>query len=62
MMDPSLHFDWDQWDAVFGQQIPVADEFMELDTLVGFGLSDIRGPQPALNPGMSYDTHIGGPV
>ncbi|KAL2000708.1 hypothetical protein VTN02DRAFT_2742 [Thermoascus thermophilus] len=40
MVDPNLHFDWDQWDAVFGQHLPVADEFMELDPVAGFGLGD----------------------
>ncbi|EED22337.1 C6 transcription factor, putative [Talaromyces stipitatus ATCC 10500] len=41
MMDPNLSFDWDQWDAVFGQQIPMADEIIELDPVaggLGFGL------------------------
>jgi hypothetical protein len=42
MMDPNLNFDWDQWDAVFGQHLPVADEFMELDP-VGFGFPDLGG-------------------
>lgn len=31
MVDPNITFDWDQWDAVFGQHLPVADELMELD-------------------------------
>lgn len=31
MVDPNINFDWDQWDAVFGQHLPVADELMELD-------------------------------
>jgi hypothetical protein len=25
------HFDWDQWDAVFGQHVPVDDPMMEMD-------------------------------
>ncbi|KKA19782.1 C6 transcription factor [Rasamsonia emersonii CBS 393.64] len=41
MMDPNLTFDWDQWDAVFGQQLPVADELMELDPVAGLGLPDL---------------------
>ncbi|KAE8355963.1 fungal-specific transcription factor domain-containing protein [Aspergillus coremiiformis] len=43
MMDPSLHFDWDQWDAVFGQHLPVADELMELDPVAGFEFGDLGG-------------------
>lgn len=35
MVDPNLNFDWDQWDAVFGQHLPVADELMELDPVSG---------------------------
>jgi hypothetical protein len=41
MVDPNLNFDWDQWDAVFGQQLPVADELMELDPVEGLGLPDL---------------------
>lgn len=41
MVDPNLNnFDWDQWDAVFGQHLPVADELMELDAVVGFEFAD----------------------
>ncbi|EEP78092.1 predicted protein [Uncinocarpus reesii 1704] len=29
--DPNVNFDWDQWDAVFGQYLPVVDGFMDLD-------------------------------
>ncbi|KAL2823054.1 fungal-specific transcription factor domain-containing protein [Aspergillus granulosus] len=36
MIDPNLNFDWDQWDAVFGQHLPVSDELMELDPVTGF--------------------------
>lgn len=36
MVDSSLNFDWDQWDAVFGQHLPVPDEFMEVDPVAGF--------------------------
>ncbi|WEW54600.1 hypothetical protein PRK78_000020 [Emydomyces testavorans] len=32
--DPSVHFDWDQWDAVFGQHLPVVDGFMEIDSSI----------------------------
>lgn len=31
----SLTFDWDQWDAVFGQQLPMADELSGLDPVAG---------------------------
>lgn len=41
MVDPNLNFDWDQWDAVFGLQLPVADELMELDPVEGLGLPDL---------------------
>ncbi|KAE8337385.1 hypothetical protein BDV24DRAFT_167386 [Aspergillus arachidicola] len=43
MMDPNLNFDWDQWDAVFGQHLPVADELMELDPVAGFEFGDLGG-------------------
>lgn len=34
LLNPSsmIDFDWDQWDAVFGQPLPVVDETMDLDT------------------------------
>lgn len=51
MVDPNLNFDWDQWDAVFGQHLPVADELMELDPVAGFEFPDL-GPSVA-------DTGIG---
>jgi hypothetical protein len=41
MVDPNLNFDWDQWDAVFGQHLPVADELMELDPVAGFEFGDL---------------------
>ncbi|KAL1860938.1 hypothetical protein Plec18170_001452 [Paecilomyces lecythidis] len=50
MMDPNLNFDWDQWDAVFGQHLPVADEFMELDPVAGFGFPDLGGHVGDQNP------------
>lgn len=40
MVDPNFHFDWDRWDAVFGQHLPVADELMELDPVSGFEFND----------------------
>ncbi|KAJ5490747.1 hypothetical protein N7539_002314 [Penicillium diatomitis] len=48
MVDPNLNFDWDQWDAVFGQHLPVADELMELDPVSGLDLANpsmISGPE-----------------
>ncbi|KAL2827615.1 hypothetical protein BDW59DRAFT_144071 [Aspergillus cavernicola] len=41
MIDPNLNFDWDQWDAVFGQHLPVSDELMELDPVMGFDFGDL---------------------
>lgn len=41
MVDPNLNFDWDQWDAVFGQHLPVSDELMELDPVTGFEFEDL---------------------
>ncbi|PLN86667.1 Zn(II)2Cys6 transcription factor [Aspergillus taichungensis] len=42
MVDPNnLNFDWDQWDAVFGQHLPVADELMELDPVNGLEFGDL---------------------
>ncbi|KAL5339900.1 hypothetical protein BJX70DRAFT_362797 [Aspergillus crustosus] len=41
MVDPNLNFDWDQWDAVFGQHLPVSDELMELDPVTGFEYGDL---------------------
>lgn len=51
MVDPNLNFDWDQWDAVFGQQLPVADELMELDPVAGLEFTNLG--DSALNPGVS---------
>ncbi|KAJ5114292.1 hypothetical protein NUU61_000051 [Penicillium alfredii] len=41
MVDPNLNFDWDQWDAVFGQHLPVADELMELDPVSGLDFANL---------------------
>ncbi|KAL3467961.1 fungal-specific transcription factor domain-containing protein [Aspergillus heterothallicus] len=41
MIDPNINFDWDQWDAVFGQHLPVSDELMELDPVTGFEFGGI---------------------
>ena len=30
--DHNVNFDWDQWDAVFGQYLPVVDGYMDLDS------------------------------
>jgi len=66
MIDPNLHFDWDQWDAVFGQQISVADEFMELDPVAGLGMSDFSNASGgssnigdgSTTMGMVYDSRM----
>ncbi|KAJ5712115.1 hypothetical protein N7488_006271 [Penicillium malachiteum] len=44
MVDPNLNFDWDQWDAVFGQHLPVSDELMELDPVSGLEFTNLRVP------------------
>ncbi|GJP95185.1 hypothetical protein AlacWU_08084 [Aspergillus niger] len=49
MVDPNLNFDWDQWDAVFGQHLPVADELMELDPVTGFEFGDLGSAAYASN-------------
>jgi hypothetical protein len=41
MVDPNINFDWDQWDAVFGQHLPVADDLMELDPVSGLDFSHL---------------------
>ncbi|KAI2737860.1 transcriptional regulator family: Fungal Specific TF [Penicillium roqueforti] len=52
MVDPNLNFDWDQWDAVFGQHLPVADDLMELDPVSGLDLttSTFHGTSPINMP------------
>lgn len=47
MVDPNLNFDWDQWDAVFGQHLPVSDELMELDPVTGFEFGDLGAAERA---------------
>ena len=44
MVDPNINFDWDQWDAVFGQHLPVADELMELDPVSGLDFANLAFP------------------
>lgn len=51
MIDPNLNFDWDQWDAVFGQHLPVADELMELDPVAGLEFANFGNT--AMNSGVS---------
>ena len=42
MIDPSLNFDWGEWDNIFGQSLPVADELMELDQVTGLAFADLE--------------------
>lgn len=42
MIDPSLNFDWGEWDNNFGQTLPVADELMELDQVTGLAFADLE--------------------
>ena len=42
MMDPSLNFDWGEWDNIFGRSLPVADELMELDQVTGLAFADLE--------------------
>ncbi|OJJ45807.1 hypothetical protein ASPZODRAFT_69040 [Penicilliopsis zonata CBS 506.65] len=44
MIDPNFAFDWDQWDAVFGHYLPVADDLMDLDPMAGFEFPDLKKP------------------
>lgn len=53
MVDPNLNFDWDQWDAVFGQHLPVSDELMELDAASGLEFANFG--VPTLNLGNGID-------
>lgn len=56
----SLNFDWDEWNAVFGQDLPVVDAFMDLDMIMnpGSGVS----PGAAVSPGIGAagTTSVGG--
>jgi len=40
--EPEHHFDWEQWDAVFGQYVPL-DDFMDLDEHSHWSLGDWQG-------------------
>ncbi|KAL5042569.1 hypothetical protein BDW71DRAFT_211107 [Aspergillus fruticulosus] len=51
MVDQNLNFDWDQWDAVFGQHLPVSDDLMELDPVTGVEFGDLGVPGPASQAG-----------
>ncbi|KAJ5950447.1 uncharacterized protein N7479_008860 [Penicillium vulpinum] len=42
MIDPSFNFDWVEWDNIFGQSLPVADELMELDHVTGLAFADLE--------------------
>lgn len=54
MVDPNLNFDWDQWDAVFGQHLPVSDELMELDPVAGLDFANIGMPSTNTSPGGNF--------
>jgi hypothetical protein len=53
MADPNanVQFDWDQWNAVFGEYLPLADELMELDPQLDDNL--------VANPGASQPAQYG---
>lgn len=53
MMDPNLNFDWDQWDAVFGQHLPVSGDLMELDPVAGLDFANLG--IPTTNSGGAID-------
>ncbi|GLI72129.1 hypothetical protein PoHVEF18_000297 [Penicillium ochrochloron] len=55
MVDPNLNFDWDQWDAVFGQHLPVADELMELDPVSGLDFANLGFPAANNDAGMRFN-------
>ncbi|KGO72665.1 Signal recognition particle, SRP19 subunit [Penicillium italicum] len=42
IIDPNLNFDWVEWDNIFGQSLPVADELMELDQVTGLAFADLE--------------------
>ncbi|KAK2814666.1 hypothetical protein FQN49_008118 [Arthroderma sp. PD_2] len=63
--EPNVNFDWDQWDAVFGQYLPIIDGYMDLD-------NNDHQPNPSdlqLSPALQVpdgepsmmDRQIGGP-
>ncbi|KAJ5493557.1 hypothetical protein N7463_009644 [Penicillium fimorum] len=54
MVDPNLNFDWDQWDAVFGQHLPVADDLMELDPVSSLDFTHV-GTASAFNGASPVD-------
>ncbi|KAL4786343.1 hypothetical protein BJX76DRAFT_346335 [Aspergillus varians] len=60
MVDPNLNFDWDQWDAVFGQHLPVADDLMELDPVTGFEFGDLGAAERANRAGSDSGMRMGG--
>jgi len=57
MVDPNLNFDWDQWDAVFGQHLPVADDLMELDPVAGLDFTHL-GASSTFNGNSPNGTNI----
>ncbi|KAL4960254.1 putative C6 transcription factor [Aspergillus stella-maris] len=59
MVDPNLNFDWDQWDAVFGQHLPVSDELMELDSVTGFEFGDLGVAINPLGAGLGVGVGVG---
>ncbi|KAJ5359697.1 uncharacterized protein N7496_012110 [Penicillium cataractarum] len=60
MVDPNLNFDWDQWDAVFGQHLPVADELMELDPVSGLDFANLGFPAANNNAALSFNGELPG--
>jgi hypothetical protein len=59
MVDPNLNFDWAEWDAVFGQHLPVADELMELDPVSGFEFADLANTRDVGSNRSAGDTDTG---
>ncbi|GFF31489.1 uncharacterized transcriptional regulatory protein C139.03 [Aspergillus udagawae] len=59
MVDPNLNFDWAEWDAVFGQHLPVADELMELDPVSGFEFADLANTRDVGSNSSAGDTDTG---
>ena len=63
MVDPNLNFDWDMWDAVFGQHLPVADELMELDPVSGLDFANLGNPgNPTAHVNPSPLTAVNQPI